>query len=71
MPRDDTLRTAGDFVRAKELTPKDIKALFDGRTTLPLRDGYALTLPAWKGFTPHVQEVIRSTLLQAKVTNAE
>jgi hypothetical protein len=40
MPRDDTLRTAGDFVRAKELTPKDIEALFDGRTTLPLRDGY-------------------------------
>ena len=53
------------------MSPKDIEALFDGRTTLPLPNGMALVLPAWKGLTPHVQEVIRSTLLQAKVTKAE
>ena len=71
MADDAQARTAGELIKAKELSPKDIEALFDGKTTLPLPNGRALVLPAWKGFTPHVQEVIRSTRLQAKVTNAE
>ena len=71
MAHDTEARTAGELVKAKELSPKDIEALFDGKTTLPLPNGRALVLPAWKGLTPHVQEVIRSTLLQAKVTKAE
>ena len=71
MAREDTAGTVGDLVKAKELSAKDIEALFDGKMTLPLSKGYALTLPAWKGLTPHVHEVIRSTLLQAKVVKAE
>jgi hypothetical protein len=46
MPATGTPLTAGDYVRAKELSPKDIEALFDGRTPLTLRDGYTLTLPS-------------------------
>ena len=44
---------------------------FDGKTTLPLSKGYALALPAWKDFTSHVREIIRSALLQAKVVKTD
>jgi hypothetical protein len=71
MTGDDTSHTAGEMMRAKELSPKDIEGLFSGKTALPLSNGYALVLPAWKGLTLHVQEVIRSTLLQAKVVKTD
>ena len=40
MAHDTEARTAGELVKAKELLPKDIEALFGSKTTLPLRDGY-------------------------------
>ena len=73
MAREDThAGTVGELVKARELSPKDIEALFDGKTTLPLGEsGHALVLPAWNNLTPHVREVIRSTLLLSKVVKPE
>jgi hypothetical protein len=59
----------GDLVKAKELTHDQVlaavAAIFDGRTTLPLSDGYALILPDRSKMTPFTREAIMSAMIEA------
>ena len=42
-----------------------VATLFDGRTTLPLSDGYALILPDLSKMTPFAREAIMSAVIEA------
>ena len=42
-------RTLGELVKARELSPKDIKALCDGKTTFLLSgESHGLVRPEWR-----------------------
>ncbi len=66
--------TVGHLVRRETLTREDVERaaarLFDGQTALPIKDGQALVMPDLKSFTPHVREVVMTTLLLAQVAEA-
>ena len=60
----------GDLVKAKEITRDQVLAavatLFDGRTTMPVSDGYALILPDLSKMTPFTREAIMSAVIEAR-----
>ena len=60
----------GDLVKAKEITRDQVLAavatIFDGRTTLPLSDGYALVLPDLSKMTPFTREAIMTAMIEAR-----
>ena len=59
----------GDLVKAKEITRDQVLAvvatIFDGQTTVPVSDGYALILPDLSKMTPFTREAIVSALIEA------
>ena len=63
----DTTRV-GDLIKAKEVLREDVVAaistVFDGKTTLPLPNGYELILPDLSKMTPFAREAILSTLIE-------
>ena len=62
-------KRVGDLVKTKEITRDQVLAavatIFDGRTTLPLSDGYALILPDLSKLTPFAREAIMTALIEA------
>ena len=60
----------GDLVKAKEITRDQVLAaaatLFDGRTAVPVSDGYALILPEPSKMTPFTREAIMSAMIEAE-----
>ena len=65
----DTTRV-GDLIKAKEVLREDVVAaistVFDGKTTLPLPNGYDLILPDLSRMTPFAREAILSALIEAR-----
>jgi hypothetical protein len=58
-----------DLVKAKEITRDQVLAavatIFDGKTTVPVSDGYALILPDLAKMTPFTREAIVSAMIEA------
>jgi malic enzyme len=58
----------GDLVKAKEITRDQVLAavatILDGRTTLPVSDGYAI-LPDLSKMTTFAREAIMSAMIEA------
>ena len=59
----------GDLVKAKEITRGQVLAavatIFNGRTAVPVSDGYALVLPDLSKRTPFTRETILSAMIEA------
>jgi cytochrome c-type biogenesis protein CcmE len=59
----------GDLVKAKEITRGQVLAavatIFDGRTAVPVSDGYALVLPDLAKTTPFTREAILPAMIEA------
>lgn len=59
----------GDLIKAKEIQREEVLAaistVFDGKTALPLPNGYQLILPDFAKMTPFAREAILSTLIEA------
>ena len=59
----------GDLVKAKEITRDQVLAavatVFDGRTAVPVSDGYALILPDLSKMPPFTREAIMSAMIEA------
>ena len=59
----------GDLIKAKEITRDQVleavATIFDGRTTVPVSDGYALVLPDLSKMTPFAREAIMSAVIEA------
>ena len=68
----DTTRV-GDLIKAKEVLREDVVAaiatVFDGKTTLPLPNGYELILPDLSKMTPFAREAILSALIEGRARN--
>ena len=58
----------GDLIKATEITRDQVLAavatIFDGRTTLPVSDGYALIMSDLSKMTPFTREAIMSAMIE-------
>ena len=65
----DTTRV-GDLIKANEVLREDVVAaistVFDGKTALPLPNGYELILPDLAKMTPFAREAIMPALIEAR-----
>jgi hypothetical protein len=59
----------GDLVKAKEITRDQVLAavatIFDGRTAVPVSDGYEVILPDLSKMTSYTREAIMSAVIEA------
>jgi hypothetical protein len=71
----ETRTDVGSLIRAGRLRREDVEAaiatLFEGKTPLPLGNGYALIMPALKDMTVYSREAIMTALLLAQAIEIE